>query len=45
MEHLLGCACGQGAKNDVKESLYELVGDRIIFYANGQYRSPWIIPQ
>ena len=32
-----------GSKDGVKESLYELVGDRIIFYANGQYRSPWII--
>jgi phage minor structural protein len=38
-----GMRLWSGAKNDVKESLYELVGDRIIFYANGQYRSPWII--
>jgi len=37
-----GMRLWSGAKNDVKESLYELVGDRIIFYANGQYRSPWI---
>ena len=38
-----GMRLWSGAKNDVKESLYELVSDRIIFYANGQYRSPWII--
>ena len=38
-----GMRLWSGVKNDVKESLYELVGDRIIFYANGQYRSPWII--
>ena len=38
-----GMRLWSGSKNDVKESLYELVGDRIIFYANGQYRSPWII--
>lgn len=38
-----GMRLWSGAKNDVKESLCELVGDRIIFYANGQYRSPWII--
>lgn len=38
-----GMRLWSGAKNNVKESLYELVGDRIIFYANGQYRSPWII--
>lgn len=38
-----GMRLWSGAKNDVKESLYELIGDRIIFYANGQYRSPWII--
>lgn len=38
-----GMRLWSGSKNDVKESLYELIGDRIIFYANGQYRSPWII--
>lgn len=38
-----GMRLWSGAKNNVKESLCELVGDRIIFYANGQYRSPWII--
>lgn len=38
-----GMRLWSGSKNNVKESLYELVGDRIIFYANGQYRSPWII--
>lgn len=42
-ETFAGMRLWSGAKNDVKESLYELVGDRIIFYANGQYRSPWII--
>ncbi len=38
-----GMRLWSGSKDNVKESLYELVGDRIIFYANGQYRSPWII--
>ena len=38
-----GMRLWSGSQNNVKESLYELVGDRIIFYANGQYRSPWII--
>lgn len=38
-----GMRLWSGSKDGVKESLYELVGDRIIFYANGQYRSPWII--
>jgi prophage lambdaSa2, pblB, putative len=42
-ETFAGMRLWSGAKNGVKESLYELVGDRIIFYANGQYRSPWII--
>lgn len=42
-ETFAGMRLWSGAKNAVKESLYELVGDRIIFYANGQYRSPWII--
>ena len=42
-ETFAGMRLWSGAKNNVKESLYELVGDRIIFYANGQYRSPWII--
>lgn len=38
-----GMRLWSGSQNNVKESLYEIVGDRIIFYANGQYRSPWII--
>lgn len=42
-ESFAGMRLWSGSKNSVKESLYELVGDRIIFYANGQYRSPWII--
>ena len=42
-ETFSGMRLWSGSKNSVKESLYELVGDRIIFYANGQYRSPWII--
>lgn len=42
-ETFAGMRLWSGSKNSVKESLYELVGDRIIFYANGQYRSPWII--
>lgn len=42
-ETFAGMRLWSGSKDGVKESLYELVGDRIIFYANGQYRSPWII--
>lgn len=42
-ETFAGMRLWSGSKDNVKESLYELVGDRIIFYANGQYRSPWII--
>lgn len=29
--------------NGEKESFYEVVADRIAFYANGQYRSPWLL--
>lgn len=42
-ETFAGMRLWSGSKNDAKESLYELVGDRIIFYANGKFRSPWII--
>lgn len=42
-ETFAGMRLWSGSKDNVKESLYELIGDRIIFYANGQYRSPWII--
>lgn len=42
-ESFAGSRLWSGAKNGVQESLYEFVGDRIIFYSNGRYRSPWII--
>ncbi|MBZ2153987.1 hypothetical protein K1J10_04870 [Streptococcus australis] len=38
-----GMRLWSGSNGNIRESLYELVGDRIIFYANGKYRSPWII--
>lgn len=42
-ESFAGSRLWSGSKNGVQESLYEFVGDRIIFYSNGRYRSPWII--
>lgn len=38
-----GMRLWSGSNGNIRESLCELVGDRIIFYANGKYRSPWII--
>ena len=38
-----GSRLWSGSKNGTNESLYEFVSDRIIFYSNGQFRSPWII--
>lgn len=32
-----------GSGNGDKESFYETVADRIVFYSNGKYRSPWMI--
>lgn len=42
-ESFAGSRLWSGSKNGVQESLYEFVGDRIIFYSNGRYRSPLII--
>ena len=38
-----GTRLWSGSGNGDKESFYETVADRIIFYANGKYRSPWMI--
>ena len=38
-----GTRLWSGRGNGDKESFYETVADRIIFYANGKYRSPWMI--
>ena len=38
-----GMRLWSGSNGNIRESLCELVGNRIIFYANGKYRSPWII--
>lgn len=42
-ESFAGSRLWSGSKNGVQESLYEFIGDRIIFYSNGRYRSPWVI--
>nr|DAN26762.1 MAG TPA: Neck appendage protein [Caudoviricetes sp.] len=38
-----GTRLWSGSGNGEKESFYEVVADRIAFYANGQYRSPWLL--
>lgn len=38
-----GTRLWSGSGNGEKESFYETVADRIIFYANGKFRSPWMI--
>lgn len=38
-----GTRLWSGSGNGDKESFYETVADRIIFYSNGKYRSPWMI--
>ena len=38
-----GTRLWSGSRNGDKESFHETVADRIIFYANGKYRSPWMI--
>ena len=38
-----GTRLWSGSGNGDKESFHETVADRIIFYANGKYRSPWMI--
>ena len=42
-ETFAGMRLWSGSKDGVQESLYEFVGDRITFYSNGRYRSPWVI--
>ena len=38
-----GTRLWSGSGNGNKESFYETVADRIVFYSNGKYRSPWMI--
>lgn len=38
-----GLRLWSGSGNGYDEELFEVVSDRIIFYANGQYRSPWVL--
>ena len=38
-----GTRLWSGSGNGDKESFYETVADRIIFYSNGKFRSPWMI--
>ena len=38
-----GTRLWSGSGNGDKESFYEIVADRIVFYSNGKYRSPWMI--
>lgn len=42
-ETFAGTRLWSGNGNGEKESFYETVADRIIFYSNGKYRSPWMI--
>nr|DAN44098.1 MAG TPA: tail protein [Caudoviricetes sp.] len=42
-ETFAGTRLWSGSGNGVNESFYELVADRIAFYSNGKYRSPWLI--
>lgn len=42
-ETFAGTRLWSGKSGSENESLYEIVSDRIIFYSNGRYRSPWII--
>ncbi|QBX25167.1 endopeptidase [Streptococcus phage Javan242] len=42
-ETFAGTRLWSGKSGAENESLYEVVSDRIIFYSNGRYRSPWII--
>lgn len=38
-----GTRLWSGSRNGDKESFYETVADRIVFYSNGKFRSPWMI--
>ena len=42
-ETFAGTRLWSGNGNGEKESFHETVADRIIFYSNGKYRSPWMI--
>ena len=42
-ETFSGIRLWSGAGNGHNEDLFEVVSDRIIFYANGKYRSPWVL--
>nr|DAT07628.1 MAG TPA: Neck appendage protein [Caudoviricetes sp.] len=42
-ETFAGTRLWSGNGNGEKESFHETVADRIIFYSNGEYRSPWMI--
>ncbi|MBF1084833.1 phage tail spike protein [Solobacterium sp.] len=42
-ESFSGLRLWSGSGNGHTEELFEVVSDRIIFYANGQYRSPWVL--
>lgn len=42
-ETFSGIRLWSGTGNGHNEDLFEVVSDRIIFYANGEYRSPWVL--
>lgn len=42
-ESFSGLRLWSGSGNGHTEELFEVVSDRVIFYANGQYRSPWVL--
>ena len=42
-ETFAGTRLWSGNGDGEKESFYETVADRIIFYSNGKFRSPWMI--
>lgn len=42
-ETFSGIRLWSGTGNGHNEDLFEVVSDRIIFYANGRYRSPWVL--
>lgn len=42
-ESFSGIRLWSGSGNGHTEELFEVVSDRIIFYTNGQYRSPWVL--
>ena len=42
-ETFSGIRLWSGSGNGHNEDLFEIVSDRIIFYANGKWRSPWVL--